>query len=74
MKVYRVVLRIIDFDDVGEDEVKLIIEHNKYPNHCITPDVVSLETRTVDWTEDHPLNMEDECDAEFERLFNKETE
>lgn len=74
MKVYRVVLRIVDFDDVGEDEAKTIIEGIKYPNRCISPDVVSVETRTVDWTDDHPLNMTDKCDAEFERLFKKETE
>ena len=39
MKVYKIEMMIIDFDDVGEEDIKTIIEDAHYPNHCIAPQI-----------------------------------
>jgi hypothetical protein len=69
MNVYKVELLIIDFDDIGEDAVKNMIENTKYPNHCISPQVKSIQTRQVEWCDAHPLNSSFRADAEYKRLF-----
>lgn len=58
MKVHRVVLRVDDDDDLGPDGVRSVLENQRYPNHCIRPQVVAINSADVDWTDDHPLNRE----------------
>ena len=70
MKIVRVVLTFLDFDDVL-DECADLIEGARYPNHCINPQVRSVESREIgEWDDDHPLNNRDTCDAEYQRLFS----
>jgi|GEM_PF-2748403 len=69
MKVHKVILSIVDMDDIGADEVRDVIENVKYPNRCIHPSVVSIKTREVEWSDDHPLNKGDTFRDEFDRLF-----
>ena len=70
MNVHKVVLTIIDFDDVGADEIKVVIENQHYPNRCISPDVVNIETVDIgEWDDDHPLNNRKTSKAEWHRLF-----
>ncbi len=70
MKVHKVTLLIVDTDDVGETEIKSIIENIKYPNWCIAPDVMAFESREIDWNDgEHPINDITTYEAEFERLF-----
>jgi hypothetical protein len=46
------------------------LENTKYPNRCISPDVLSAETREIgEWHDDHPLNNEETAQAENDRLF-----
>lgn len=57
MKVHRVVLLVVDHDNIGRDEVSGILENIKYPNHCMNPQVVLIETADIgEWSDDHPLN------------------
>lgn len=57
MKAYKVTLSIIDFDNVGEDGIKDVIEMQKYPNRCISPKVIDVESAELgEWHDDHPLN------------------
>ena len=70
MKVHVVTLTIIDLDDIGADEIKVVIENVNYPNRCISPDVVNIETADVgEWSDDHPLNDKRTAPAEWIRLF-----
>ena len=70
MKIYKVVLTIIDFDGIGEDGIIGAIEHTKYPNRCISPHVQSIEDRDIgEWYDEHPLNYRDKAKAEIDRLF-----
>ena len=70
MKAYKVEVLIIDFDELGPDEIKLVIKSTKYPNRCISPDTRRIEESDIgEWDDNHPLNMLATRDAEFARLF-----
>ena len=69
INVYRVELLIVDDDKIGAEEIRDVIENVAYPNHCMAPSVMSIAKRTVEWSDDHPLNHRDTQQAEFERLF-----
>lgn len=56
MKIYKIEAFFIDFDDLGEEGVRALLEHTRYPNHIIGPKIGRIETREVDWSDDHPLN------------------
>lgn len=70
MKAHKVTLFIIDHDELGADEIKHVLENHKYPNHCMSPDVKSVETVDIGtWSDEHPLNIHDTASAEYQRLF-----
>lgn len=69
MKVHKLVLMVVDFDELGAEEVAETIENQKYPNHCISPQVIERDTREVEWNDSHPLNQVGN-EAEFLRLFS----
>lgn len=69
MKVYKIEILVIDFDDIGEDEVKAVIENTSYPNRCINPKVKNIESKSVNWDDDHPLNLSDKRDSAYKELF-----
>jgi hypothetical protein len=68
-KVHKVVLLIVDHDNLGADGVKEEIECAGYANHCISPSIMDIETTEVEWDDDHPLNNLDTMTDEFEKLF-----
>ena len=70
MKAYEITLRILDFDGLGPDEIRDVLENARYPNHCIAPKVVSHREADIGgWSDDHPLNKNETADAEWSRLF-----
>ncbi len=69
MKVHKVVLMVVDSDDIGAESVTEVIENARYPNHCIGPNVMSIETTEVEWTDDHPLNRNATLHKAFDQLF-----
>jgi hypothetical protein len=69
MKAYKVELLIVDHDEIGPDEMKIVIENTRYPNHCISPDVMDIKSADIgEWSDNHPLNYTN-CIAEYKRLF-----
>lgn len=70
MKVHKATLLIVDFDDIGAGEVRDVLEHARYPNHCMSPEVLSIETKDIgEWDDSHPLNNIAERDDEIKKLF-----
>ncbi len=66
VKVYRMVITVLDFEGHGLDEAIGAIENAKYVNASV---VESQEVTIKDWSDDHPLNQ---CDSEHDainRLF-----
>jgi hypothetical protein len=71
MKAYKIELLIVDHDEVGEEDMVTLIEDARYPNHCLSPYVMKIQSRDIgEWSDDHPLNMKDGMKKEFNRLFN----
>ncbi len=68
-KVYKVTLMVVDHGDIGEKELRSVIESTRYPNRCITPSVFDVQTKEVDWDDDHPLNDARTSRDEFRRMF-----
>lgn len=69
MKAYKVVLLIVDHDGVGKG-IKSEIENVRYPNRCLAPCVMSIESAEIgEWRDDHPLNFRGPTEEEFKRLF-----
>jgi len=71
-KVHKITLCVIDHDECGMDSIKTVIENARYPNRCISPTVHEHETKEVEWSDDHPLNLLATHDQAFKELFDKE--
>jgi len=69
VNVYKVEVMVIDHDGIGPGEVQAVIENTRYPNRCIAPEVMSIETREVDWHEQHPLNLRGRTKDAYRELF-----
>ena len=59
MKLHKIEILIVNHDDVSEEDIKYHLENTKYPNYCISPEVLSINTREIEWSDDHPLNHRD---------------
>ena len=69
MNVHRLVIMVVDFDEIGAEGVKSVIENARFPNDCISPHVMEVDTRDIgEWHDEHPLNYR-ECKEEFDELF-----
>lgn len=73
-KVHKITLMVVDHDDLGADEVMTVIEHGRFPNDCISPLVIEVDSESVAWSDAHPLNSGDEYIrvSAFNILFSKE--
>ena len=72
MNIHRVVLYVIDFDDLGANEVQQVIENARYSNHCISPKVSEVQTRDIGpWSDEHPLNKTSTAEATRDALFSQ---
>lgn len=70
MIAHKVTILIIDFDRLEADEIRDVIEDTKYPNHCIYPDVYSIESADIgEWSDEHPLNQTDLKYIEWKKYF-----
>ena len=72
MKVYKIEVMIIDFDEIGVGGIKDVLENARYSNHCIAPKVKKIEERTIEWSDDHPLNSSRTMNAAYADLFRSE--
>lgn len=71
MRVCKVELYFVDFDDVGDD-AKYLIEGARYPNRCIAPTVLRMNWKDIgEWSDEHPLNHSDTCQAAISQLFKE---
>lgn len=73
MKVYKVELMILDFDEIGPEQIKEVIEYQKFPNRCISPDVIRIDDREIgEWDDDCDLNKSNKCIEAFNKLFEEQ--
>jgi len=69
-KVYKLEMMFIDFDEIGPEALTKLLENARLPNHISPPTMVALESRDVEWDDDHPLNNAG-WEAAFAGLFQE---
>ncbi len=70
MKAYKIELLIIDHDCIGGEDIKTVLEDARYPNHCISPNVMDIKEVDIgEWHDDHPLNLIDQMQAAYKQHF-----
>lgn len=66
MKVYKMTVLVLDFENRNQESLEYELENNKY-----VPATV-METQVADigeWHDEHPLNFTNTQKEEFKRLF-----
>jgi hypothetical protein len=72
MEVHKITLYVVDFDQLGADGVATEITNVRFPNDCISPEILKVESADAgEWHDGHPLNNSDTCAAEIARLFQE---
>lgn len=70
MQIHKIVLTVIDFEELDQKGVIDALENASYPNRSISPIVLVADTRDCgEWHDEHPLNNRSTANAEIERLF-----
>lgn len=69
VRVYRMDVLVVDHDRLGPDGARQGLENARFPNDCMSPEVIALEEREVEWSDDHPLNQRDGWRAAADALF-----
>lgn len=70
MKAYKIEILVVDFDRLGEGEIRSVLENTKYPNYCINPQVMRVDEREIgEWHDDHPLNKNSTFQQAYLDLF-----
>lgn len=70
MKAYKITLLFIDFDNVGREGAKELIESARLPNRVDPGTVMSIEEADIGaWHDDHPLNKFSTMTVAFSALF-----
>jgi hypothetical protein len=70
MKAYKITLLFIDFDNVGKEGAKELIESARLPNRVHPGTVMSIEEADIGtWHDGHPLNTFSTMAAAFSVLF-----
>ena len=73
MNAYKITVLVLDFDNVGAGNAGRMIETARYPNLCMSPQVLKIESRDIgEWPDNHPRNLRDLALAEIERLLTGE--
>jgi len=70
MNAYKIEILVINFDEMSEQDIIDTLEHTKYPNRCIGPQVLSSKEADIgEWDDDHPLNQNSTTVTEIRKYF-----
>ena len=71
MKVYKITLLFLDFDEVGKETAKELIENARLPNHIHPGVVMDMQEADIsDWSDEHPLNKQATRAEVFAAIFS----
>jgi len=73
-QVFKIEVLVIDHDGLGPTGVAAALENANFPNDCVSPHVMSIESREVDWSDEHPLNKRDMFVLTYKELFDAKHE
>lgn len=69
VKVFKLEVLVIDHDGLGEKGIRQELESVRFPNDCMSPELVAAESREVEWHDGHPLNMRNGWRDAYANLF-----
>jgi FKBP-type peptidyl-prolyl cis-trans isomerase 2 len=69
MKVYKFEVMVLDFEDMGEEEIKHLLENNRF----LHAHAMSAKSKEIEWDDDHPLNKCGTMARAYADLFAKDT-
>ena len=70
MKVYKVELFVLDFDNVGKKGIKSELENSI---DYFSTTIINIQSKDIgEWSDDNPLNFKDKQVKEYNRLFGKD--
>lgn len=67
--VVKITSYFVNHDKLDDGEIQAVIEGAHYPNRCMSPKVIEIERRTIDYEDNHPINKLDGHEQEFRQLF-----
>lgn len=67
VEVHKVTICVVNHDQVSERDMRVMFEQMRY----LFNNVVSVETKEVDWDDDHPLNYDKTLADEFRKMFRE---
>ena len=66
MKAYKITLSVIDFEGIGRDEIRWLLEDMRH----LSLEVMRIAEYDIgEWSDDHPLNIASTASAEYQRIF-----
>lgn len=72
MKAYKITLLFLDFDEVGQQAARVLIENARLPNHIDPGKVMEMQEADIgEWSDDHPLNKRATMSSAFAALFSE---
>jgi len=65
MQAHKIELLVLDFEDSGIKDIIHELERTRY----FTSEVMSVQTRDIVWSDNHPLNDPKTSQAAYQKLF-----
>ena len=69
MKVYKFEVMVLDFEGMGEEEIKHLLENNRF----LHAHAMSAKGKDIEWDDSHPLNKCGTMARAYTDLFAQDT-
>jgi len=69
VKAIKLEVLVMDFDNLGPEGVRNALENTRFANDCISPSVMAVESREVEWHDGHPLNHSGKALEAYRAMF-----
>lgn len=68
MKAYKIELVVVDFEDMGIEDIKNVLRNSRY----IHPNIIKCVAADIgEWEDDHPLNKQGTTYEQVQEIFSK---
>lgn len=65
MKIYKVEVAVFDNEGLEDNDIRELLENNKWVN----VNIIKMQSKEVNWTDDHPLNKPETFEKAWKELF-----
>ncbi len=68
-KVHKLTVLVVNHDDLDDEALKANLESANFGNDCMLPQLMDIETKEVEWHDDHALNNTNTAKYVFADMF-----